>query len=192
VTLPREELHRYLHTIAQKGREAINVIDQLLLARAQPPAEIEEAIGALDMASVVAEVLERLAYAVEEYQAEIVLPDSWPVALGHTPWVEEVWTNFIGNAIKYGGQPPRVELGAMEQEDGTVRFWARDNGPGLATEEQVQLFTPFTRLDQIRDPEYGLGLVLAQRVVEKLGGQVGVESEVGQGSLFFFTLPSAS
>ena len=64
--------------------------------------------------------------------------------------------------------------------------------PGLATEEQVQLFTPFTRLDQIRDPEYGLGLVLAQRVVEKLGGQVGVESEVGQGSLFFFTLPPAS
>jgi signal transduction histidine kinase len=70
-----------------------------------------------------------------------------------------------------------------------VRFWVRDNGPGLAPEEQAQLFTPFTRLGQVRAKGHGLGLSIARRIVEKLDGQVGVESEVGRGSTFSFTLP---
>ena len=67
----------------------------------------------------------------------------------------------------------------------------RDNGPGLTPEEQARLFTPFTRLDQVRARGHGLGLSIVRRIVEKLGGQVGVESEVGRGSFFFFTLPGA-
>jgi signal transduction histidine kinase len=71
-----------------------------------------------------------------------------------------------------------------------VRFWVRDNGFGLTPEEQERLFTPFERLHQVRAEGHGLGLSIVQRIVEKLGGQVGVESTVGQGSVFFFTLPS--
>ncbi len=111
------------------------------------------------------------------------------MALGYGPWVEEVWANYLSNAIQYGGRPPRVELGATEQADGMVRFWVRDNGPGLTPEEQARLFTPFTRLDQVRAKGHGLGLSIVRRIVEKLGGQVGVESEVGRGSVFTFTLP---
>jgi signal transduction histidine kinase len=73
-----------------------------------------------------------------------------------------------------------------------VRFWVRDNGPGLSPEAQARLFTPFTRLDQARLQGYGLGLSIVRRIVEKLGGQVGVESQVGAGSTFWFTLPAAS
>jgi two-component system sensor histidine kinase/response regulator len=142
------------------------------------------------MASIVAEAQQRLAHMIEEHQAEIILPDTWPVALGHGPWVEEVWVNYLNNAIKYGGQPPHVELGATKQPDGMVRFWVRDNGPGLRPEEQARLFTPFTRLDQVRTKGHGLGLSIVGRIVEKLGGQVGVESEVGRGSVFTFTLPA--
>jgi len=215
--LPDEELRRYLHTIAQKGRDMVGVIDELLAVQAGLPREIEEEIGPLDMASVVAEALERLSYVIEEHQAEIILPESWPVALGHGPWVEEVWVNYLSNAIKYGGRPPRVELGASPppippsgvslsippagaspsippaggEEGGQIRFWVLDNGPGLTPEEQVRLFAPAARRDRVRDAEYGLGLALVQRIVEKLGGQVGVESEVGRGSVFFFTLPVA-
>ena len=117
--------------------------------------------------------------------------DSWPRALGHAAWVEEVWANYLSNAIKYGGQPPRVMLGAEPQQDGMVRYWVRDNGPGLAPEDQARLFTPFTRLDQVRVKGHGLGLSIVRRIVEKLGGQVGVESQLGQGSTFFFILPAA-
>jgi signal transduction histidine kinase len=72
-----------------------------------------------------------------------------------------------------------------------LRFWVRDNGPGLTPEAQSKLFTPFTRLGQVRVQGHGLGLSIVQRIVEKLGGEVGVESAPGQGSTFYFTLPAA-
>jgi two-component system sensor histidine kinase/response regulator len=75
--------------------------------------------------------------------------------------------------------------------DGMVRFWVKDNGPGIPPEAQARLFTPFTRLDQARARGHGLGLSIVRRIVEKLGGQAGVESAAGQGSLFYFTLPAA-
>jgi signal transduction histidine kinase len=133
-----------------------------------------------------------LAYEIERLQAEIILPVAWPMALGYGPWVEEVWVNYLGNALKYGGRPPRVELGARVQPGSMVRFWVRDNGPALTPEEQARLFTPFMRLDQVSAKGYGLGLSIARRIVEKLGGQVGVESEVGKGSVFSFTLPGVA
>jgi len=145
--------------------------------------------AALDMASIVPQAHQRLSFMIEEYQAEIVWPQTWPTAMGYGPWIEEVWVNYMSNALKYGGQPPHVELGA--DAAGTVRFWVRDNGPGLSPEEQTRLFTPFTRLEQARAKGHGLGLSIVRRIVEKLGGQVGVESEVGAGSLFWFTLPVA-
>lgn len=73
-----------------------------------------------------------------------------------------------------------------------VRFWIRDNGPGLAAEDQARLFTPLTQLDQVRATRHGLGLSIVRRIVEKLGGQVGVKSKVGHGSVFSFTLPSVA
>jgi signal transduction histidine kinase len=173
--------------IAQSGHKINRIIDELLLlAVVRKLDEVE--MEPLDMASVVAESRRRLAYMIDESQAKVALPDAWPVASGYGPWVEEVWANYLSNAIKYGGQPPHVEFGATEQADGTVRFWVRDNGPGLTPEEQDRLFTPFTRLDQVRAKGHGLGLSIVRRIVEKLGGQVGVESEIGRGSKFYFTL----
>ncbi len=185
---------RRLHKIAQNGRKMGRIIDELLLlAGVRKMGEAE--MRPLDMASIVAEAQDRLAQMIEEHQAEIILPDTWPVALGHAPWVEEVWVNYLDNAINYGGQPPRVELGATTQPDGTVSFWIRDNGLGLTPEEQARLFTPFTRFDKggrggVKG--HGLGLSIVRRIMEKLGGQVGVESKVGQGSVFSFTLPGVA
>ena len=184
-----EKKSRYLNVVAQNGHRMTNIIEELLLlASVRKIKEVK--MAPLDTAPIVAETQGRLAYLIEEYQAEIVLPESWPIASGYGPWIEEVWTNYLSNAIKYGGRPPRVELGATEQADGFVRFWVRDNGPGLAPEEQARLFTPFTRLHQVHAKGHGLGLSIVQRIMEKLGGQVGVESQVGQGCMFFFALPS--
>jgi signal transduction histidine kinase len=134
---------------------------------------------------------------IGRFRAEVALPDTWPVALGYGPWIEQVWVNYLSNAIKYGGEPPRVELGAdvsgyAGPSQGRVRFWVRDNGPGLGEEEIGSLFVPFTRLDQARAQGHGLGLSIVRRIVEKLGGGVGVESEPGEGSLFYFALPLAN
>ena len=187
-TLPREQVHHFLDTIVRTGIKMNSIINELLLLASVRQLEQVE-VSVLDMASIVDGARQRLSYVIEEHQAEIVVSDVWPEALGYGPWVEEVWVNYLSNALKYGGSPPHVELGATAQADGSVRFWVRDDGAGLTPEEQARLFKPFTRLDQVRAKGHGLGLSIVQRIVDRLGGQVGVESEVGQGSVFAFTLP---
>jgi signal transduction histidine kinase len=101
-----------------------------------------------------------------------------------------VWSNYIINALKYGGKPPRLEFGSDPLPGEMVRFWLKDNGDGISPENQQQLFTPFERLGKIYARGEGLGLSIVKRIVENLGGEVGVESQglPGEGSTFSFTL----
>lgn len=188
-TLAANDMRTYLRTIGQTGRKMSNIVRELLLLAGVRKTDV--ARRALDMALVVAEARERLAYEIREYQADVHIPVLWPRAVGYAPWIEEVWVNYISNGLKYGGRPPRLELGSNVLPDGRVRFWVRDNGAGLTPEEQASLFTPFTRISQARVTGHGLGLSIVKRIVEKLDGAVAVESEVGKGSTFSFTLPAA-
>lgn len=193
--IPVDKRDWFLDIIHQNSRKMSNIIDELLLLASVRKME-EVKLGPLDMAAIVPSALERLSGMIADYQAEITAPDAaaWPAALGYGPWVEEIWVNYISNAIKYGGDastPPRVEVGATLQADGRVRFWVRDNGRGLTPDEQARLFTQFTRLHQIKAEGHGLGLSIVRRIADKLGGEVGVESEIGRGSVFYFTLPAA-
>ncbi len=190
-SLTRGEVRQHLQSIARQGRRMNNIIEELLLlASVRHVAELE--VDVLHMGHVVGEALLRLVDLVRESSAEVVLPHNWPVAVGYGPWVEEVWVNYLSNAIHYGGQPPRVEIGAAREGDGVIRFWVSDNGPGLAEEDQEQLFAPFTRLSQARLKGHGLGLSIVRRIVQRLGGTVDVESRLGEGSTFSFTLPAGS
>ncbi len=176
--------------VVEGARKMNDIIDNLLLLSGVRQRVVDfESLS--DMSGILDDVQRRLTSLMTEGQVELVCPEQWPVALGYGPWVEEIWVNYISNAIKYGGQPPCVEVGATEQEDDQVRFWVRDNGPGLTPEQQERLFIPFERLGQVEIEGHGLGLSIVLRIAEKLGGQVGVESEVGQGSLFWFALPNA-
>lgn len=184
-----EELKEGLLQLKSTAYEMRSIIKSLLLycqvTRAEAPRE------SVQMARVVANVHARLGYMIRERQAQVILQQVWPNAVGYEPWIEEVWANLLSNALKYGGSPPRVELGASARPDGMLRFWTRDNGPGIPPEARTCLFTrgnPLSRLSKTGD---GLGLPIVHNIVDKLGGQVGVESEEGQGSLFFFTLPAA-
>jgi signal transduction histidine kinase len=183
---------KQLRVVKQAAQQGLNIIGALLkLAGVSRQAQVE--FEPLNMSQIVAQVTKQyLAPMVAESQGQISLPDQWPVALGYAPWVEEVWTNYLSNGLKYGGTPPQLQLGSTSQSDGMIRFWVRDNGPGLTPEAQSQLFTPFVRLQKVRAEGHGLGLTIVQQIVAKLGGETGVESEVGQGSLFYFTLRADS
>jgi signal transduction histidine kinase len=111
------------------------------------------------------------------------------MAVGHGAWIEEIWVNYISNAVKYGGTPPHIELGATPG-NGSVTFWVRDNGTGIPADKVNQLFKPFTRLDEARAKGYGLGLSIVKIIADRLGGEVGVLGNPDGGSTFFFTLPA--
>lgn len=189
-TLPLDQIEETLEAIAQSGRKTTNIVDELLILASVRRADVE--VQPLNMAEIVTEVRHRLAPMITQSQATMVLPTHWPIGLGHAPWVEEVWVNYINNAIKYGGCPPYITLGATMQADGMIRFWVEDNGPGLTPEEREGLFIPFTRLKQVAVEGHGLGLSIVHRIVDKLGGEVGVEPKQGSdhGSTFYFTLPA--
>jgi signal transduction histidine kinase len=188
--LTREEVRECAQQIRATAYEMNNIIKSLLLfseiTRVEAPRE------SVRMDRVVANVQARLGYLIREQQAQLILPRTWPDAIGYEPWIEEVWANLLSNALKYGGQPPRVELGVSAGPDGMLHFWTRDNGPGIPPETRTQLFIPHDQIRPVNTRGHGLGLSIVLHIVEKLGGQVGVESEVGQGSLFFFTLPAAA
>lgn len=143
----------------------------------------------IPMDAVLDEALERVAQTVVASGAAVYRPPTWPVAIGHAPWVEEIWVNYIANAAKYGGST--ITLGADVTASGNARFWVHDDGRGIAPEAQCRLFVPFSRVGSGEVDGTGLGLSIVRRIVERLGGTCGVESEVGVGARFWFALPLA-
>jgi signal transduction histidine kinase len=196
---PDALMQKALQVTLQQSTKMNSIIEALLLLAGVRNMEVE--VEALNMDQIIGEALSRLEQDIEMHDAEIVVPDTWPVASGYPLWIEEVWVNYISNAIKYGGIPPRLELGAcIVPSNGSndpaggskmIDFWVKDNGPGLSVKEKSRLFTPFTRLHSARAAGHGLGLSIVERIVSKLGGEVRVTSTgvAGDGSTFYFSLP---
>ena len=188
-TLSTSEQEEYIKALARNGRRMSNIIDEMLVFASIRQKEVIQ--QPLQMDIIVANATQRLNYILKENKATVSLPDQFHSAIGYGLWVEEVWYNYITNAIKYGGRPPIIQIGS-ELQGHEVKFWVKDNGEGLTRAEQQKLFEPFTQLKAQRFDGHGLGLSIVKKIVEKLNGRVEVESEVGQGSVFsFYLLKSA-
>jgi two-component system sensor histidine kinase/response regulator len=187
--LSEEEISRYSKAIVSRVEKMRKIVDELLLMATMRREDIE--VESLNMTRVVNLALERLDFMIRPRQLKIQMPDRFPPALGYASWVEEIWVNYISNALKYGGERPQICLGFDPPLDGFVRFWVEDDGPGIATEDQKKLFVPFNRLENEKEDGHGLGLSIVQRIAEKLNGEVGLDSEWGKGCRFHFTLPYA-
>jgi two-component system sensor histidine kinase/response regulator len=187
--LPADLIGESLRLILRSVRKLNSITDSLLLLSQVRQTEI--VISPLDMGGIVAEARLRVAHLIDEHAA-ISVPAEWPRALGYDPWVEEVWANYLSNALKFAGRPARIELGGELQADGMVRFWIRDNGIGISPEKQARLFTAFYQ-PTYSSSGHGLGLSIVKRIVEKLRGDVAVQSSglPGEGCTFSFTLPAA-
>ncbi len=171
--------------IYSSTEKTLHVISEILTMATIQQQDIK--LEKVNMGKVIEESEKRLKEQIQQSKATIIKPDHWPIVKGNAAWIEEVWVNYIGNAIKYGGSPPVIELGAKTQSD-KVTFWVKDNGHGLSTDEQSKLFQKFSRLDSTKTYGTGLGLSIVKRIVEKLGGEVGVTSDSNDGSTFYFTL----
>ena len=141
-----------------------------------------------DCEVVLRQVLDNLSASVRERRAEVT-HDPLPTVHANPTHLTQVFQNLIGNALKFQGDAPaKIHVGAKTVPDGW-EFSIRDNGVGIPADQLGRIFSIFQRLHgQSEYPGTGIGLAICKRIVEKYGGSIRVESELGKGSIFYFTL----
>jgi signal transduction histidine kinase len=145
----------------------------------------------VSFAHLIREAMEIVQGRLNERNVEVQVQPNLPTVLVDKPRLIEVLQNLLDNAAKYmGDQPnPQVEIGQHGQQDGKPIFFVRDNGMGVAPEFHERIFGLFNKLDA-KSEGTGVGLALVKRIIEVHGGRIWVESELGRGSTFLFTLPA--
>jgi signal transduction histidine kinase len=146
---------------------------------------------ALDLRILVEEVLATFGQQAPDRRITSSLPAEPAIVEADSLRIEQVLTNLLDNANKYSppGGPIEVALVASES---TVRVSVTDHGEGIAPEHQQHLFSRFFRAltgASLRQTGLGLGLYICKEIVERHGGAIGVDSEIGRGSTFYFVLP---
>jgi len=185
-----------LLTIAHANAERLlllinDILDFSKLESASLPMTIERQ----RLEPVVQQAAHNLRMLLEErrIKLDVSLADDLPDALLDAHRVTQVVTNLLSNAIKFSppGESVRIEASAGE---GVLRVSVRDHGDGIAAKDLPKLFKKFQQIDSGSTRKVGgtgLGLVICKGIVEQHGGRIGVESQPGEGSLFWFTLPAA-
>jgi signal transduction histidine kinase len=173
--------------IQEAVRRMQMLLDELLtLSRvgrlSNPPQEIS-------MSELAREAVDQVAGQIAERDVRVVIAPDLPRVYGDYPRLLEVLQNLVDNAVKFAGdQPePRVEIGAREEGEEPI-FFVRDNGIGIDPRYHQKIFGLFERLSADTEGT-GIGLALVKRIIEVHGGRIWVESAIGQGTTFLFTLP---
>ncbi len=186
--LPREKQVKYLNEIAYSGWKMNKIIKEILLLSRIDKDRISR--SEINTSEIVDNAIHRLRFKINEFNATINTENEYHAAWGYSPWIEEVWYNFISNAISYGGKPPIITIGSTMLDNNLIEFWVHDNGNGLSDEEMEIVFD---KPENVKNQEYlghGLGLKIVQRIINKLDGKLKVTSEKGVGSKFSFILPA--
>ncbi len=179
----------FLPLLSQSSEKLLGTVDALLLLARIEKGQLPEYLRECDVRQLAVEALDTLGPTIEGRGAAVQFEGkSWPKVNAHGPWIVEIWKNYISNALKYGGEPPRLVLGA-ERRGPYVEYWVLDNGEGIDDELCEQLFIPFSRLHRSATEGYGLGLSIVERIMQMHGGDVGVDGNPGSGSRFYFRLP---
>ena len=187
LSVPREEVESMLSTIDQSSMKMAEIIEEILVVARLRRGDVERT--ALDMGDIVGQTQIRLANAIRRHDARVVAASSWPTARGYRPWIEAVWSTLIRNSLEHAGRPPALELGSTTQDDGSIRFWLRNNGPGLSEADKADLLPQTSPAHNGRIQ--GHGLLLVKQVIERLDGEMGIDSSPGHGCTYYFTLPAS-
>ena len=145
----------------------------------------------LDSHVALGEALQNLAAVIEENLA-IVVNDDLPTVRSDATQLSQLFQNLIGNAIKFrGADVPRIQVSACDLGH-EWRFSVQDNGIGIDAQYTEKVFVIFQRLHTRKEyPGTGIGLAICKRIVERHGGRIWFESELGKGSTFYFTIPES-
>jgi light-regulated signal transduction histidine kinase (bacteriophytochrome) len=191
-----EKSHHYVDTIATSVAEMGVLIDDLLQFSRSGRAELQ--LTGVDMEQALSEALEPLRRETADRDIEWSV-GPLPRVVGDHALLRQVWTNLLGNAVKFSrGRPTaRIEIGAMDGDGESAQgapaedvFYVRDNGVGFDMQYSDKLFGVFQRLHSTAEFEgTGIGLANVQRIIHRLGGRVWAEAELENGATFYFALP---
>jgi two-component system phosphate regulon sensor histidine kinase PhoR len=184
-------LQRFLATIERHANRLAMLIEDLLTS-----AELESGRAVLNLSpvslrSVVDDVMKELEHRARSRGIAMTndLPDV--VVLGDADRLQQVFTNLLDNAIKYGKPEGKVIVGAIALDENRIQAHVSDDGPGIPPEAIPRIFDRFYRVDKSRSRDQGgtgLGLSIVRDIVRAHGGEVWVQSKPGQGTTFFLTL----
>jgi signal transduction histidine kinase len=201
-TLQRDEVvvggelfERLLAVISEQSDRLATMVNDILLASRVDSAELELATERVEVAALAADVLAGArALAGEGLTFELVAPPSAPPVAGDREKLRQVLANLVGNAAKYSPTGGRVQV-ELTPHGRELAVAVRDEGLGIATAEQNLIFEKFYRADANMTRGVsgsGLGLYISRALVNRMGGTISVESELGKGSTFVVTLPLTS
>ncbi len=189
----------FLDTVARNGRQLLQLINELLDLQRIAAGRMELKPESVQLAGLLNEAASSVQAQLQKHQhALVVTPPPAELRVQADPGrVRQVLLNLLSNAIKFTPDGGRITVVAALVNGGSiseVRIAVSDTGIGIAPEDQPKLFKEFSQLDASASRKYegtGLGLALSRQLVELHGGTMGVESEMGKGSTFWFTLPEA-
>ncbi|MBD2414315.1 hypothetical protein FACHB389_14215 [Nostoc calcicola FACHB-389] len=178
-------LYRIASNVDRMDNLLVDLLEYSRLSRIDLP------VQPINLNSLVKQVVTQLEVSLQQKQAQVTIAEPLLEVVGNYRTVEQIITNLITNAIKFvaPGIQPQVRIWA-ERREPWVRLWVEDNGIGILPQHWERIFGVFERLHSIEAyPGTGIGLAIVRKGIERMGGQLGMESEVSQGSRFWIELP---
>ncbi len=187
-----EVAERFLKIIERNANRLDLLIQDLLTISALESEKIKLNLQPVELRALAGKVLTDLNAKAENKNVELVNDVPELTVNGDVNRLDQVLANLVDNAIKYGRAQGSVRVGGKKLANGALEIFVRDDGPGIPPEAIDRVFERFYRVDKARSRDQGgtgLGLSIVKHIVQAHGGEVRVESELGKGATFFFTVP---
>jgi signal transduction histidine kinase/DNA-binding response OmpR family regulator len=191
-----DEQRRFAEAVRSSGESLMSIINDILDFSKIEAGRMELELTRFDLHEVVAEVAEMLATGAQSKGLELAMSigEGVPLCLEGDPFrLRQILVNLVGNAVKFTSEGEvllRVSLIEQQETAAVVRFEVSDTGIGIGADDLARIFESFSQADYSTTRTFGgtgLGLAIARQLSELMGGELGVESEPGKGSLFWFT-----
>jgi two-component system phosphate regulon sensor histidine kinase PhoR len=193
--LKEEVASQFVQVIKRHSDRLEKIVEDLLILSKIESKEFQLRIESLSVSDLVGDVLDFLKEPLNKKRISVSIGDLPPTlrVYGDRQYLEQVLINILDNAIKYGHERGKLIISATETDQKEVEISVKDDGIGIPKEDLSRVFERFYRVDKGRSHELGgtgLGLSIVKHIVHAHGGKVWVESQLGEGSTFYFTLPT--